>query len=332
MRSIKPTALKSELKANCLAGLPSMIWGAPGAGKSEIVYQVAASINAVVCELRANLFDPVDVRGVPKVLEQTDGTLRTKYGVPEEYPASDYQGHVIIFIDELSTAPKATQNCLLQLLTTGKVGTYTCPPNTSFIAAGNRLQDRAAVHEMPTPVKTRFNHYELEADIDDWCAWAYDNDIDNSIISFLRFRPGLLSAVNASENASPTPRGWTYASRKIPFMADEFYGIASLVGDGPAGEYLAFKSVYSDLPEFKDILDKPTTTKVSDDVSVLYAVVGLIVTNTDKTNFSKVVKYIQRMPPEYQVVAMRDLAAKDRTILQEKPFTEWAAANADVFL
>lgn len=332
MRPIKPTALASELKANCLAGLPSMIWGAPGAGKSEIVYQVAASINAVVCELRANLFDPVDVRGVPKVLEQADGTLRTKYGVPEEYPASDYQGHVIMFIDELSTAPKATQNCLLQLLTTGKVGTYTCPPNTSFIAAGNRLQDRAAVHEMPTPVKTRFNHYELQADIDDWCAWAYDNDVDTSIISFLRYRPGLLSDLNPSENASPTPRTWTYASKKMPFMSDEFYGIASLVGDGPAGEYLAFKAVYNDLIEFDDILNKPTSAKISTDASVLYATVGLIVTNTTVANFPKVVKYIKRMPPEYQVVAMRDIVAKDRTIIKEKPFTEWAAENADVFL
>ena len=285
MRSIKPTQLISELKANCLAGLPSMIWGAPGEGKSEIVYQVAESINATVCELRANLFDPVDVRGVPKVLEQPDGTLRTKYGIPEEYPASDYQGHVIMFIDELSTAPKATQNCLLQLLTTGKVGTYTCPPNTSFIAAGNRLQDRAAVHEMPTPVKGRFNHYELQADIDDWCAWAYSNNVENSIISFLRFRPGLLSDLNPSENASPSPRTWTYVSKKLPFMSDEFYGIAALVGDGPAGEYLAFKSVYSELPEFDDLVNKPTTTKVSDDVSVLYAVVGLIVSNTDKNNF-----------------------------------------------
>ena len=115
-------------------------------------------------------------------------------------------------------------------------------------------------------------------------------------------------------------------------MTDEFYGIASLVGDGPAGEYLAFKAVYNDLIDFNDIITKPTTAKISDDTSVLYATVGLIVTNTDKGNFPKVVKYIQRMPPEYQVVAMRDLAAKDRSILQEKPFTEWAAANADVFL
>ena len=76
-----------------------MIWGPPGAGKSEIVYEVATELNAKLFEVRANLFDPVDVRGGLKVVEMKDGTYRTRYGVPEDYPDSDYQGTVIIFID-----------------------------------------------------------------------------------------------------------------------------------------------------------------------------------------------------------------------------------------
>ena len=141
---------------------------------------------------------------------------------------------MIIFIDELSTAPKATQNSFLQLLTTGKIGTYQAPPNTIFIAAGNRATDRAAVHEMPTPVKNRFAHFTLEANIDDWVAWAVNHDIDPSIVSFLRYRPQLLSDVDATQN-DPNTSCWDYVSRKLPFMNDEFYGVASLVGDGAAG-------------------------------------------------------------------------------------------------
>ena len=63
-------------------------------------------LNAKVFEIRANLFDPVDVRGGLKVVEQLDGTYRTRYGVPEDYPDSKYQGTVLLFIDDLTHAPK----------------------------------------------------------------------------------------------------------------------------------------------------------------------------------------------------------------------------------
>ena len=332
MRTIRPSLLAREIKANALAGLATMIWGAPGEGKSEIVYNVAKQMDAKLFEVRANLFDPVDVRGGLKVVEQTDGTYRTKYGVPEDYPDSNYQGVVIIFIDELSTAPKATQNSFLQLLTTGKIGTYQAPPNTIFIAAGNRAIDRAAVHEMPTPVKNRFSHFTLEANIDDWVAWAVNANIDPSIVSFLRYRPQLLSDVDASQNAFPTPRAWEYVSRKLPFMADEFYGVSSLVGDGAAGEYIAFKQIYTEVPDIDDILAKPTTTKVPTGTSVLYAVCGALTGRVDATNFEAVMKYTKRMPPEYQVIVVRDSLAKDRSLLQSEPFTKWTQENADVLL
>ena len=167
MRTIRPSQLANELRANARANIPTMIWGPPGIGKSQIAYQIAEDLNAKMFELRANLFDPVDVRGGLKVVEQNDGTYRTRYGVPEDYPDSNYAGNVVLLVDELPNAPKATQNALLQLVLDKKIGTYTLPAGTAIIAAGNRSIDRAAVHEMPTPVKNRFAHYEIEANVDD---------------------------------------------------------------------------------------------------------------------------------------------------------------------
>jgi len=332
MRAIRPSSLKEEVLGNAKANINTMIWSGPGLGKSEIVYQIAHELGAKVFEIRANLFDPVDVRGGLKVVEQKDGTYRTRYGVPEDYPDPDYQGTVVLLIDELPCAPKATQNALLQLLTMNKVGTYQLPPNTIKIACGNRAKDRAAVHEMPTPVKTRFAHYELEPNIDDWAAWAVTHDIDPSIVGFLRFRPALLHNVDANENASPTPRTWEYVSKKLPFIKDMFYGVASLVGDGAAGEYIAFKSTYGNLPTREDLLNKPSTTKVPDDISLLYAICGLITSMVDKTNFNPLMKYVKRMPAEFQIYVMRDSLAKDRDLIKEQSFTDWTKANADVFL
>lgn len=332
MRAIKPSDLIKELRANAMANIPSMIWGGPGIGKSDIAYQFSALMNAKMFELRANLFDPVDVRGGLKVVEMQDGSYRTRYGVPEDYPDSSYQGVVVMFIDEIVNAPKATQNALLQLLLNKRIGTYELPANTIIIAAGNRAQDRAAVHEMPTPVKNRFAHYELEANIDDFCKWGLTNNLDPSIIGFLRYRPSLLHSVDSTQNAFPTPRLWAMLSRKLPFMTDEFYGCASLIGDGPAGEFIAFKSIYQDLPDIDELLANPSSAKVPTETSLLYAIAGALASRVDTNNFDAVMRYAKRMPAEYQVVVVRDSIAKESELITHKAFQQWTADNASVLL
>ena len=332
MRTIQPSKVKEEMAANAKAGIATMLWGPPGTGKSNIAYQFLDNLGASIYELRANLFDPVDVRGGLKVVEQENGTYKTRYGIPEDYPPSDGEGIFGLVIDELPNAPKATQNALLQLILDRKIGTYELPKNTIIIAAGNRAEDRAAVHEMPTPAKNRFAHYVLEPSIDDWAAWAANNDVDESVIAFLRYRPALLSAMDATQNAFPTPRTWSMVSKKLPFMTDMFYGTASLVGDGPAGEYVAFRAVYKDVPDFDKLIKSPSTTKVPTDPSVLYAIASGLATRAHPAVFKPIMKYAKRMPMEYQVVIVKDSLAKDPTLAAETCFTDWTELNAEVLM
>jgi len=332
MRTIRPRQLSAELRSNALAKIATMIWGPPGVGKSQITYQFASSIGAKMYELRANLFDPVDVRGGLKVVEQQDGSYRTRYGVPEDYPPSDYQGPVVLFIDELPNAPKATQNALLQLILDHKIGTYTLPLNTVIIAGGNRSQDRASVHEMPTTVKNRFAHYTLEANIDDFVAWAINNGIDDSIRSFLRYRPALLHSMDVNACAFPTPRAWEMVNRKLPYLDDPFAGIAALIGEGPAGEFLAHKAIHKDLPDLDQVIQNPSSVRVPVDPSALYAIAGALAARVDDKNFSNIMRYTSRMPREFQVVVVRDCAAKDRKLLQTQAYKDWNTKNVEAII
>lgn len=332
MRSCSPTEASEELEVNGKAGINTMMWGPPGSGKSDIVYDYGVRIGAKIYELRANLFDPVDVRGGLKVVEQKDGSYRTRYGVPEDYPPSDYTGLVLLFIEELPNAPKATMNALLQLLLSGRIGTYSLPINTIIVAAGNRASDRAAVHEMPTPVKNRFAHIELEPTVDDFCKWGVNNGIDESITSFIRYRPKLLHAMDATENAFPTPRTWAMLSKKLPFIKNMFTGCASIIGDGPAGEYIAYRSIYKEVPDVLDIIKKPSTVKVPTEASALFATAGTVANAADQTTFKAIMKYVNRMPKEYQVVAVKDSLAKDLSLQSHDSLTKWTAENADILM
>ena len=86
------------------------------------------------------------------------------------------------------------------------------------------------------------------------------------------------------------------------------------------------------MPAIEDIIDKPTTTKVPEGTSVLYAICGALTGIVDEHNFEAVMKYTKRMPPEYQVIVVRDSLAKDRSLMQTEHFTKWTAENADVLL
>lgn len=332
MRTIRHSDLNDEVHANKLAGLATMIWGPPGQGKSETAYAGAKQDNAKLFEIRANLFDPVDVRGGMKVVEQEDGSYKTRYGIPEDYPPSDSLEPVWLLIDELPNAPKSTQNALLQLILDRRIGTYELPKNCCIVAAGNRAEDRAAVHEMPTPVKDRFAHYTLESNIDDWVAWALKNNIDESIIAFLRYRPGLLSDIDASQNAFPTPRAWAMLNKKLPFVKNMFYGCASLIGDGPAGEYIAFRNIYKDIPDLDKLVKNPTSTTVPTDPSVLFAICGGLATRVNDITFANIMKYVKRIPREFQIIIVKDALAKDTNLITSAPYTKWITDNADVLL
>lgn len=342
MRSIRPSKLLNELMANAKADIPSMIWGGPGVGKSQVAYALARDLGAKLFELRANLFDPVDVRGGLKIVETVDengkgtGEFRTRYGVPEDYPDTNYTGPIVVFIDELPNASKATQNALLQLILDKKIGTYHLPPQTVIIAAGNRAIDRAAVNEMPTPVKNRFAHYLLEPHIDDWAAWALRKGVNPTIISFLRYQTKHLNNVDAKENAFPTPRSWEMVDRKLQNLSSDkesqVVGVAAVIGDGVAGEFITFRDVETQMPDIDKILQHPGQVSIPTETSVLFAVCGALASRAEQGTFQNILKYADRMPAEYQLITVRDSLSKDITLRTHPAFAAWAQVNAAVLV
>ena len=334
MQNVTPAQLTEELLINAKANLCSMVWGPPGIGKSQIAYQVGSKLGAKVFELRANLFDPIDVRGGLKVVyeDERQGYV-TRYGTPEDFPETDDPNPIVLLVDELPNAPKATQNALLQLLLDRKIGQYTLPKHTTIIAAGNRAQDRAAVHDMPTPVANRFSHYTLETRPEDWYAWASANGIDHRLISFLRFAPKNLHDMDVKQKAFPTPRSWSFVNDRMGVVQDaskDFVGVSSLVGEGAAHQFVAFMRIASLLPDINKIIANPGKAEVPTKQDVLYALTGALMAKSDSKNFDDIMKFVKRIPAEFQVAFIKDVAQRDRAVIATKAFAEWTEENQDI--
>jgi hypothetical protein len=222
----------------------TMIWGAPGIGKSSIVAQTAAAHKMEMIDLRLSQLAPTDLRGLP-VADHENGISR--WYPPEFLPRT---GKGILFLDELNLAPPAMQGMAQQLILDRKVGSYEVPEGWFVWAAGNRKEDRAAVFDMPAPLANRFIHLTVEAHFDSFKFYALENGIHEHILAFLSFRPTLLHKIDPQQPAWPSPRSWMIASRLYRTGLD----IAHVVGLGTAAEFTAFLKLYSQLPDVEEIL------------------------------------------------------------------------------
>ena len=342
MQTVTATDLKQEIRDNMRIGLNTMIWGGPGIGKSEIPQQVANELNIPLLDFRANLFDPVDVRGIPYTrddLSVASGAMKiTSWAPPDIFPSEETHGPRGLFmIDELPTAPPATQNAFLQLLLTRQVGNYKMPDGWSCLAAGNRLTDGASVYQMPSPVRNRLMHYELEPSLDAWCEWALKNEVNTTLVSFMRYRPNLLYSFKADEYAFPTPRSWSFVDKRLRLTKNIddsrlFFGIAGAVGTGPAGEFLAFAKIADKLPDIDNLIANPSSYMPSEDPAVLYALTGAVASRAEASKLENIMKLGKKIPTEFQVVLVKSILAIDKALFNQPTIQNWISDNSDVVL
>ena len=138
---------------------PIFIWGAPGIGKSELVQQIVDSGelgNAYMIDLRLALMEPTDLRGYP--FRNPENNLM-EWAPPADLPTqelADAHDTIVLFLDELNSAPPSVQAAAYQLVLNKRIGQYNLPTNVKIVAAGNRETDRGVTYRMPSPLANRF--------------------------------------------------------------------------------------------------------------------------------------------------------------------------------
>ena len=338
---MRPQEAAQALSLLINARQPVMLHGSPGIGKSQVVKQVAEKMKLKLIDLRLSQLDSADLRGIPTMVEGF-----TDWAIPKFLP-NDPKSKGILFLDEINSAAQATQAAAYQLVLDRKLGDYTLPEGWTVIAAGNRLQDRAIVNQMSSALKNRFVHIDFEVSFDDWIDWAFKVGIDESIIAFLRFRPNFLDEtmmLSTSEEgrqrlknfndvkAFATPRSWEFMNRVLTQKPER--SLLSALAEGTVGpaasvSFLAFRDLYSELPDLDKVFAAPDKANVPSNPSVLYALATGLALRADKKNWGEGLTYMERLPGEYQVLYMQDLLRRPntRSLITDKRFSAWAKQN-----
>ena len=273
---------------------PVFIWGPPGIGKSEVVSEITDELNGLMIDLRMAQMEPTDIRGIPffnKDISKMDWA--EPVDLPDEALASQYP-IVVLFLDEMNSAPPAVQAAGYQLILNRRVGKYRLPDNVVIVAAGNRDSDKGVTYRMPMPLANRFIHLEMRPDFNAWQNWAVNKNIHKDVVGYLSFAKNDIYDFNAksSSRAFATPRSWVFVSQLLDdddTDTDTLHNlIAGAIGEGLAIKFMAHRKVAARMPNPTDILEGRVTTLSIKEISAMYSLTTAMCYELKEANENKV--------------------------------------------
>lgn len=225
---------------SCVRGLPILLWGDPGVGKSDRIEETATRLG-LHCEVAfPSTQQPEDVTGV--LVPDGKGGAQ-KVCLLDSVNTLSKLGSGVLFVDELTGARPATQGAWLGAILKRQFGDVKMPGAVRIIAAANPPEQAAGGGDLELPMANRFAHFTVpKPSGNQWTTWLLSEDApretsiadyDDILIrnwsrawarsrglfaGFAKRAGDLLHAVpeEGSPNrgrAWPSPRTWYYAAR-----------------------------------------------------------------------------------------------------------------------
>lgn len=341
------TSIKEALQVVTAAGGTPYIKARPGIGKSDSVKQWARSraeqLNLGFYEgpenydetkfgfidLRLATIDSIDLGGLPLIDKGAGTTVFTRS------PYIPAGGYGVLFLDELPQAKAGNQAAVSQLILDKRVGNHALGENWVIVAAGNRAEDRASTHKMPTHIANRLTALDLDFSIDDFTEYMYKNDIHEAAIAFAKLRPDVLESFKPDQDINCTPRSFISAANYIdqPEMM-QFSLMAGTIGDGATAEFLAFTKLYLGLEPLEEYIANPTRIKIPTESDMLFACIQMLSHNATVDNIEAIGKFIKRLAstPERQVQFWKSACAKNRELAMTETIQSFLEDNQDLLM
>ena len=157
--------------------LPILLRGRHGIGKSQVVYQLATSLERPVVERRASQMTEGDLVGLPDNTDKEIGGMRATTFNPPDWFLTAVAEPVVLFFDEVDRAVPEVRQGLFELMDSRKLNGITIHSDTVVVAAinGGEHGSQYQVHEMDPAELDRYTVFDVEPTVEDWLAWGKDN-------------------------------------------------------------------------------------------------------------------------------------------------------------
>ncbi|MGA2928251.1 MAG: AAA family ATPase [Solirubrobacteraceae bacterium] len=263
------------------AGVPVLLWGSPGTGKTSAVVALGEALGWPVETVIGSIREPSDFAGLPVVV---DGAVQLS--PPGWALRLSHAREGLLFLDELTTAPPAVQAAMLRVVLERVVGDTRLAAGVRVVAAANPPDEAADGWELAAPLANRLVHLDWPVDgkqvakglavgfptptlagIESPPSTAQQMSARAAVGAFLEVRPTLALALpRTAADAGrgwPSPRSWEAVARLLAACeaahaseAARAALVEGAVGDGAALEFLTWLE-HLDLPDPEAVLDDP---------------------------------------------------------------------------
>ena len=301
------------------AGIVPFLHSSPAQGKSSLSKQLAEQFKLKVIDLRLTELDSTDLSGLPYF-----NNGKAEFMPFNTFPLQDtpvpkgYEGWLII-LDEFNSANQAVMAAAYKLVLDRMVGQHKLHDKVAMLACGNLESDNAIVNPMSTALISRFAHFNIDINVDDWLEWASKAGIDYRITSYINFKKtNLYTFKPDATEPYASPRTWEMASKVIK-DSDEVSTllVSSLIGDGVANEFVQYTKLYHKLPTLKDILDNPKGIEIPNDLATTWAVMSMVTHSMTVDNQAKLTVFLRRLSSELQYCALREIKYRNPAVLSK---------------
>lgn len=312
--------------------LVPLLVGSPAIGKSDIVRSIAKEYGLKLIDMRLAQTDPTELQGFPSIRADRKKAayipLETLPTEGDEIPEG-YNGW-LVFLDEITSGLKATQAASYKVILDRLVGNLPLHSKVLVVAAGNRITDGAIVEELSTALQSRMVHFDVIVDptAQEWLEWAAQANIDHRIMAYIRYKPELLYNFRPdhTDKTYASPRTWEFASRLIkntPVEITDLPLLAGTIGEGVASEFITYCKIYKTLLTVEQILQDPANIPVPQSPSEIYALTSSLAANAKRETIDALMGFITRLPIEFQIITLRDMARRNPAINQAANVQQW---------
>jgi MoxR-like ATPase len=336
--AIDVESVGEALSISVQAGVPVLLWGSPGTGKTSVVRALGESLGWPTEVVIGSIREPADFAGLPVVL---DGAVQM--APPLWARRLSAAGHGLLFLDELTTAPPAVQAAMLRVVLERVVGDLALPEAVRVVAAANPPEEAADGWQLSAPLANRLVHLDWPVEAKSVSrgialgfpapprfAAVAPTDAQTlaaraTVGAFLEVRPALVLVVprvaDQAGRAWPSPRSWESVARLLAACdaagaSDEARTLLVLgaVGDGAGIEFLSWLA-NMDLPNPEDVLADPDGFELPERsdraFAVLTAVATVAVARGDAASWTAAWRVVARVAdgaPDVAALAARTLA------------------------
>jgi len=335
------------------AGHSIYLKSSPGVGKTDTMKSLAPLLskkfgkNIGITIINGPLLTPGDAIGYLMGNRMPDGRLESEYTEPFWFKnhdgkrLSEFDGG-IVFVDELDKADTDVKKVIGEAALSGRLGPHKLANGWMLWAAGNSSLDRSGSTKELDHLINRRMEIEVTPDLVAWTDWALSHGVSPLSVSFVNQYPELVIGSKAPDKQGPwcTPRSLVAADKYLQILTRDNGGdtpddastveeIAGMIG-GASAQLFAHVKLQQQMPKYEKIVADPTGAKLPSKPDAQMMVCYHLAHRITAADAGPVIKYIERMSPEFAVTFAKAACKRDQNLVVAPAFNAWAMKNASL--